>query len=141
LKGLIEKERRNNLKTTKIIVDALYDSIDNRKFCIDHNIETFIYSRRKAKILNRFNYSSYSDTLICPEGKRSISKIPQGDGFLYLFSQKDCKRYPKKIFCPTKSENRARVYLSKSKILRRKINPIKYKYFIKLRHLIERKFA
>ena len=141
LKELIEKERRNNLKTTKIIADALYDSIDNRKFCIEQNIEAFIPSRRKTKILDKFSYSSQSDTLICPQDKRSISKIPQGDGFLYLFSQKDCKGCPIKNTCPTTSENRARVYLSKSEILRRKTNPTKYKQFIKLRHLIERKFA
>ena len=91
LKELIEEERRNNLKTTKIIADALYDSIDNRKFCIEQNIEAFIPSRRKTKILDRFTYSSYSDTLICPQDKRSISKIPQGDGFYTYFPRRIVK--------------------------------------------------
>ena len=54
LKELIEEERRNNLRTTKIIADALYDSIDNREFCIEQNIEAFIPSRRKTKILDKF---------------------------------------------------------------------------------------
>lgn len=125
------------MKTTKIIADALYDSIDNRKFCFKAGIE----ARRKAKTTDKFSYSSQSDTLICPQDKRSISKIPQGEGFLYLFSQKDCKRCPVKNTCPTTSENRARVYLSKPELLRRETNPIKYKHFIKLRALIERKFA
>ncbi|HDN85754.1 MAG TPA: hypothetical protein ENG49_00850, partial [Candidatus Omnitrophica bacterium] len=58
-----------------------------------------------------------------------------------LFSQRDGKGCPIKNTCPTTSENRARVYLSKSEILRRKINHTKYKQFIKLRYLIERKFA
>ncbi|HIE36405.1 MAG TPA: hypothetical protein EYP89_04110, partial [Candidatus Omnitrophica bacterium] len=96
LRGLIEKEKRNNLKTRRVIADALYDSIDNRKFCLKENIEAYIPSRREAKILERFIYSSHSDTLICFQGKRSINKTYQEKGFLYLFSQKDCKRCSKK---------------------------------------------
>lgn len=71
LKELIEKERRNNLKATKIIADALYDSIDNRKFCFKAGIEAYIPCRRKTKTLDKFSYSSQSDTLICPKGKKA----------------------------------------------------------------------
>ncbi|HIE36406.1 MAG TPA: hypothetical protein EYP89_04115 [Candidatus Omnitrophica bacterium] len=61
--------------------------------------------------------------------------------FYIYFPRRIVKDALKKDVCPTTSRDRARVYLSKSEILRRKINPIKYKHFIKLRCLIERKFA
>lgn len=59
LKDLIEKEQENDLKTKSIIADALYDSIENRRFCLEENIEAYIPTRRKTKLFDRFGYSPF----------------------------------------------------------------------------------
>jgi len=115
-----------------VIADALYDSVDNRKYCKGAEIKAYIPPRTKGSEVDKFELEG--EKVECPAGKYSIGRIEQERGFLYYFSAHDCKMCKCFKKCVSPGEVRKKVYLSECKRLREE----DYREKMKTRAVIER---
>lgn len=138
---LLEKEEEKNLKPKAIAADSIYDSGDNYKLLGQKKMKAYIsFNPRNRRTWKGFKHNEKKGFLTCPEGKISIGRIPQEDGFLYYFSTKDCQRCPSKSTCIKPKETRARVFVRAGYIFTGSQNRYR-KRALKLRKMIERKFG
>ncbi|MFQ6031783.1 MAG: transposase, partial [Candidatus Zixiibacteriota bacterium] len=112
LASLLEKEEKKNLEAEAVVADALYDSADNRSLIHQKKMRAYIPLRHARKHQDNFRYIKGRDQLKCPLGEFSIGKIRQEEGYLYYFSEIDCRGCSKKDLCIGDSSPRARVWLS-----------------------------
>lgn len=136
---IIAQDEEKGIKHKGIVGDALYDYSHNYRLAEKKKFKFYAPARVKSKQLNEFSYSRRSDQLICKAGKRSIARVPAKEGWLYLFSCRDCQRCKKQDSCPPLNKGRVRVYVSNVSLERMKVDPHKKREALKKRKQIERK--
>ena len=139
VEDIITQDEEKGIKHKAVVGDALYDYSHNYQVAREKKIEFYAPARVKSKVLDKFSYSKRSDQLICKEGKRSIAKVKAKDGWMYLFSCRDCQRCKNRAGCPPLNKGRVRVYVSNTSLQRMRIDPRKRKEALKARKQIERK--
>jgi len=138
---LLEKEEKKDLKAESLVADALYDSADNRNLIHRKKMRAYIPLRHGRKHQDSFRYIKEGDQLKCPLGKFSIGRVRQEEGYLYYFSEIDCRGCSKKALCIGDSPKRARVWLSDDYFLKVMDDDMKRKEALAQRKMIERKFG
>lgn len=141
LELLLKKEEEKQIKSSGLVGDSIYDSGDNYQLLGTKKIKPYIsFNRRNRRTWQGFTFNKKKDCLTCPQGKVSIGKAPQEDGFLYYFSTTDCQGCPSKSSCIKPQEDRARVFVKADYIFTGGENRYR-KRVLKLRKMIERKFG
>jgi len=141
LEPLLNKEEEKGLISKAIVADSIYDSGDNYHLLGKKKMKAYItFHKRNRRTWQGFKLNKKRDYLICPQGKRSIGKAAQEDGFLYYFSTHDCQNCPAKTACIKQKEDRARVFVKAGYIFNGRESPYR-KRVLKLRKMIERKFG
>jgi IS5 family transposase len=141
LEPLLDKEEEKQIKSRAVVTDSIYDSGDNYSLLGTKKMKAYItFNRRNRRTWQGFKFNKKKDCLTCPQGKTSIGKAPQEDGFLYYFSTADCKMCPSKSCCIKPKEDRARVFVKAGYIFTGGQNRYR-KRALKLRKMIERKFG
>lgn len=141
LGSLLKKEEKKDLKAEALVADALYDSADNRSLIHQKKMRAYIPLRHERKHQDDFRYIKERDQLKCPLGRFSIGKIRQEEGYLYYFSEIDCRSCRKRSLCIGDSSQRARVWLSDDYFLKMIDDDLKRKEALAQRKMIERKFG
>jgi IS5 family transposase len=141
LVSLLEKEEKKDLEAEAVVADALYDSADNRSLIHQKKMRAYIPLRHARRHQDNFRYIKGRDQLKCPLGEFSIGKIRQEEGYLYYFSEIDCRGCSKKGLCIGDSSQRARVWLSDDHFLKVMDDDVKRKEALAQRKMIERKFG
>lgn len=137
LSSLLEKEEKKDLKAEAVVADALYDSADNRSLIHQKKMRAYIPLRHERKHQDSFRYIKEGDQLKCPLGKFSIGRIRQEEGYLYYFSEIDCKGCGKKALGIGDSSQRARVWLSDDYFLKVVDDDLKRREALAQRRMIE----
>jgi hypothetical protein len=137
----LEKEEKKDLKGEAVVGDVLYDSADNRSLIHQKKMRAYIPLRHARRRQDNFRYIKERDQLKCPLGEFSIGKIRQEEGYLYYFSEIDCRGCSKKALCIGDSSQRARVWLSDDYFLKMMDDEVKRKKALAQRKMIERKFG
>lgn len=141
LEPLLNKEEEKQIKSRGLVADTIYDAGNNYQLLGTKKIHPYIsFHKRNRRVWQGFRLRKRKDYLICPQGRRSIGKAAQEDGFLYYFSTHDCLRCPAKATCIKPKEDRARVFVKAGYIFDGKESPYR-KRVLKLRKMIERKFG
>lgn len=141
LEPLLAREEEKQLNSCGLVADTIYDTGDNYQLLGTKKIRPYIsFHKRNRRTWQGFRLRKKKDYLICPQGKHSIGKAAQEDGFLYYFSTLDCLRCPAKSACIKQKEDRARVFVKAGYIFDGKESPYR-KRVLKLRKMIERKFG
>jgi len=141
LEPLLNKEAEKQLKSSGLVGDSIYDTGDNYQLLGSKKMKAYItFHKRNRRTWQGFKLKKKRDYLICPQGKRSIGKAAQEDGYLYYFSTHDCQNCPAKSTCIKQKEDRARVFVKAGYIFNGRESPYR-KRVLKLRKMIERKFG
>jgi IS5 family transposase len=142
LKTILEKDQGKGITHKAVVADAKYDSAKNRADIHKKDMAAYIPSGRGSKkYLDNFYYNETQDTLVCQQGHSPISKSCQEEGYLYIFSAKDCRGCPDRTLCPRPNEGRTRLFISDNHKLKLIDNTPQRKEAIILRKMIERKFG
>lgn len=141
LNTLLAKEEEKNLITKAVAADSIYDSGDNYKLLGRKKIKAYIsFNPRNRRTWQGFKLNEKKGCLTCPQGKVSIGKAAQEDGYLYYFSTTDCQTCPSKSVCIKPKETRARVFIKAGYIFTGSQNRYRSRA-LRLRKIIERKFG
>jgi len=141
LAPLLNKEEEKGLVSKAIVGDSIYDSGDNYQLLGSKKMKAYItFHKRNRRTWQGFKFNRKKDSLICPQGKTSIGRASQEDGFLYYFSTIDCQNCSSKSACIKRKEDRARVFVKAGYIFMGGQNCYR-KRVLKLRKMIERKFG
>lgn len=141
LDALIAKEEEKDIKTKAIAADSIYDSGDNYRLLGAKKIKAYIsYNPRNRRTWQGFKHNQKKGFLTCPQGRTSLGRASQEDGFLYYFSTTDCKSCPSKTTCLKPKEDRARVFVKADYVFTGSQNRYRIRV-LKLRKIVERKFG
>lgn len=108
LTRLLEKEQDKQIESKAVVADSAYSSYDNRKAIHAQKMKAYIPKRKSNTKIEKlgFKYLPEEDTLVCPQGQHSTSKVKQISGKLYYFSSKKCRLCPKHSLCQAQDTNR-----------------------------------
>lgn len=141
LEPLLNKEAEKQPKVSGLVGDSIYDTGDDYQLLGTRKIRPYItFHRRNRRTWQGFRLNKKKKYLRCPQGRLSIGRIPQEEGYLYYFSTTDCLRCPAKSTCIKAKEDRARVFVKAGYLFSGGNNRYR-KRALRLRKMIERKFA
>ena len=141
LGALLAKEEEKNLTTKAVAADSIYDSGDNYKLLGQKKIKAYIsFNPRNRRTWQGFKLNEKKGYLTCPQGKVSIGKAAQEDGYLHYFSTTDCQTCPSKSVGIKPKETRARVFVKADYVFTGSQNRYRIRA-LRLRKIVERKFG
>ncbi|MCL6613349.1 MAG: transposase [Firmicutes bacterium] len=110
LEGQLEQLEAMGIEHTRLAADKGYASKSNREHALRHGMKPYIPERKRGKEEPKFEYDRFQDKLVCPAGKRSMAKTPNGNRDIFTFSVKDCRNCPYASRCLGKSQKARQVY-------------------------------
>lgn len=141
LPELLKQEDNKGIRSEAVVADSLYDSSLNREEIHGRGMKAYIPFRGERKWAGKFSYHPIEDEVVCETGKRSIGKVAQERGWLYYFSERDCKSCSRFKKCVRQNQTRMTIWVSdnyKQKIID---DGEERHRAISLRKMIERKFG
>jgi len=137
---LLDQEEERDVHHTGLVADAFYDNQQTFTEVAKREMTPYIPSKRPKKRVSAFTYDVHRDELICPVGRRSVSKVVRDDGAIYRFSAKDCRGCTVEG-CRQASKRQAEVYLSDVEKVRRRVPEEEMAWAMEERKKVERRFG
>ncbi|MCL6581985.1 MAG: IS1182 family transposase, partial [Firmicutes bacterium] len=115
LASLLGDLDREGLRPLHLTADKGYDDSKTRQALLEAGIRPYIPSRYDLGRLKRMGlvYDPRRGTLTCPEGRKATGRTPhKKGGFIYYFSEHDCRDCPSRLCGLGACETRLRVYVN-----------------------------